>query len=68
MQDKNFFDRVKLKYGIDLDKKQDWSFFIDDKGYFKFNEVCEKCIYKKDCGQSFKSEIQYCKKYIKNKN
>jgi hypothetical protein len=53
---------AKQEYDIDLDMRQNWSFFVNKSGEFELNAVCSKCEYKKECGQSFNAKIEWCKK------
>jgi MoaA/NifB/PqqE/SkfB family radical SAM enzyme len=55
----------KQKYGIILDKKQDWQFFLNNKGEFELHKVCAKCKNRKECGQSCRCLEVICKNQVK---
>ena len=42
-------------------KKQEWAFFLNDRGRITYNELCRRCVH--DCKQSFRATIISCGKY-----
>ena len=42
--------------------KNEWAFFLDERGRKKYNELCRNC--ERVCKQSFRSIIVKCPKYI----
>ncbi len=43
-------------------KKQEYSFFLNDKGRISYNDLCKRC--QRSCKQSFRSTVVECKQYI----
>lgn len=41
--------------------KEEWAFFLNDKGRITYNELCRKC--ECDCKQSFRAVIISCPEY-----
>lgn len=41
--------------------KEEWAFFLSDKGRITYNELCRKC--ERDCKQSFRAVIISCPEY-----
>lgn len=41
--------------------KEEWAFFLNDKGRITYNELCRKC--ERDCKQSFRAVIISCPEY-----
>ena len=41
--------------------KEEWAFFLNDKGRIIYNEMCRKC--ERDCKQSFRAVIISCPEY-----
>ena len=42
-------------------KKQEWAFFLNERGRITYNELCRRCVH--DCKQSFRATIISCGKY-----
>ena len=42
--------------------KEEWAFFLDERGRKKYNELCRKC--ENDCKQSFRCVVVHCPKYL----
>ena len=42
--------------------KNDWAFFLDDRGRRAYNELCRRCEH--DCKQSFRAVIIQCPHYL----
>ncbi len=43
-------------------KKQEYSFFLNDKGRISYNDLCKYC--QRSCKQSFRSTVVECRQYI----
>ncbi len=43
-------------------KKQEYSFFLNDKGRISYNDLCKRC--QRNCKQSFRSMVVECRQYI----
>lgn len=43
-------------------KKQEYSFFLNDKGRISYNDLCKCC--QRSCKQSFRSTVVECRQYI----
>lgn len=41
--------------------KQEWAFFLDERGRKKYNELCRKC--ERNCKQSFRAIVIQCPHY-----
>ena len=41
--------------------KEEWAFFLNDKGRITYNELCRKC--ERDCKQSFRAVTISCPEY-----
>ena len=41
--------------------KLEWSFFLDNDGRRKYNDLCRRCLH--PCKQSFRTEIVACPFY-----
>ena len=41
--------------------KEEWAFFLDDRGRKAYCDTCRRCD--GECKQSFRAEIIYCPKY-----
>lgn len=41
--------------------KLEWSFFLDNDGRRKYNDLCRRCLH--PCKQSFRAEIVACPFY-----
>lgn len=44
-------------------RKQEWSFFLNDRNRITFNELCLKCI--NDCKQSFRVIVVQCPLFVR---
>lgn len=60
--------RHQMKIGGDVNMprmskkdKQEWAFFLNDKGRITYAEQCRKC--ERDCKQSFRATILLCPEY-----
>ena len=42
--------------------KEEWAFFLDERGRKKYNELCRKC--ERSCEQSFRATVIYCPHYL----
>lgn len=42
-------------------RKEEWSFFLNERARVSYNELCRKCRY--SCKQSFRAIIVECPKY-----
>lgn len=42
-------------------RKQEWSFFLNDRGRISYNELCRRCIH--GCKQSFRATVIECPRY-----
>ncbi len=42
-------------------EKEEWNFFLNDRGRISYNELCRKCD--RDCKQSYRAVIVQCPKY-----
>lgn len=42
--------------------KQEWAFFLDERGRKKYNELCRKC--ERSCKQSFRAAVIHCPHYL----
>ena len=42
-------------------EKEEWQFFLNDRGRLQHNEKCTGCSH--ECKQSFRAEIVSCSKY-----
>lgn len=42
-------------------QKEEWSFFLNEKGRRTYNELCRRCA--RDCKQSFRAAVIQCPKY-----
>ena len=42
-------------------QKEEWSFFLNEKGRKTYNELCRRCV--RDCKQSFRAAVIQCPKY-----
>ena len=38
--------------------KEEWAFFLDERGRMKYNELCRKC--ERSCKQSFRAIVIQC--------
>ena len=38
--------------------KEEWAFFLDERGRKKYNELCRKC--ERSCKQSFRADLIAC--------
>lgn len=47
-------------------KKQEYAFFLNDKGRISYNELCKRC--KGDCKQSFRAIVIECKNYLSKRS
>ena len=41
--------------------KEEWAFFLDERGRKKYNELCRKC--ERSCKQSFRATVIHCPHY-----
>ena len=41
--------------------KEEWDYFLNDRGRITYNELCRKCD--RDCKQSFRAVIIQCLEY-----
>ena len=41
--------------------KEEWAFFLDERGRKKYNELCRKC--ERSCKQSFRAIVIQCPHY-----
>ena len=41
--------------------KEEWAFFLDERGRKKYNELCRKC--ERSCKQSFRATVIQCPHY-----
>ncbi len=44
----------------------EWSFFLDENGRRKYNEVCRGCAH--DCKQSFRAVLVACPRYCSKRS
>ena len=42
--------------------KEEWAFFLDERGRKKYNEICRKC--ERSCKQSFRATVIQCPHYL----
>ena len=42
-------------------RKEEWSFFLNDRGRRAYNELCSKCA--SSCKQSHRAAVIECRKY-----
>lgn len=42
-------------------RKQEWAFFLNDRGRISYNELCRHCIH--SCKQSFRAVVVECPHY-----
>ena len=42
--------------------KEEWAFFLDERGRKKYNELCRKC--ERSCKQSFRAVVIQCPHYL----
>ena len=42
--------------------KEEWAFFLDERGRKKYNELCRKC--ERSCKQSFRATVIHCPHYL----
>ena len=42
--------------------KEEWAFFLDERGRKKYNELCRKC--ERSCKQSFCATVIQCPHYL----
>ncbi|RHQ56547.1 hypothetical protein DWY31_04875 [Dorea sp. AF24-7LB] len=42
--------------------KEEWAFFLDERGRKKYNELCRKC--ERSCKQSFRAAVIQCPHYL----
>ena len=57
---------MKIGGGVNMPRmskkdKQEWAFFLNDKGRITYAEQCRKC--ERDCKQSFRATIMLCPEY-----
>lgn len=58
--------QMKIGGGVNMPRmskkdKQEWAFFLNDKGRITYAEQCRKC--ERDCKQSFRATILLCPEY-----
>ena len=46
--------------------KKEMAFFINDKGYIQYNQICNQC--ERECKQSFRAELIACPLYKKKED
>ena len=42
--------------------KEEWTFFLEERGRKKYNELCRKCG--RSCKQSFRTTVIHCPHYL----
>ena len=42
--------------------KEEWAFFLNDRGRKTYNEICRKC--RQDCKQSFRARLVACRRFV----
>lgn len=42
-------------------KKEEWAFFLNDRGRITCNALCRRCVH--DCKQSFRAMVIVCPHY-----
>ena len=42
-------------------RKEEWVFFLNDRGRITYNALCRKCVY--NCKQSFRAAVVVCPHY-----
>ena len=42
-------------------RKEEWAFFLNDRGRITYNTLCRKCVY--NCKQSFRAAVIVCPHY-----
>lgn len=42
--------------------KEEWAFFLNDRGRKTYNEICRKC--RQDCKQSFRVRLVACQRFV----
>ena len=42
-------------------RKEEWVFFLNDRGRITYNALCRKCVY--NCKQSFRAAVIVCPHY-----
>ncbi len=42
-------------------QKEEWSFFLNDRGRMAYNELCRQCS--RACKQSHRAAVLQCRKY-----
>lgn len=47
-------------------RKQEWSFFLNDRNRITYNDFCRKCIH--ECKQSFRATIIECPRYCSKRS
>lgn len=47
-------------------RKQEWSFFLNDRNRITYNEFCRKCVH--DCKQSFRATVIECPRYCSKRS
>lgn len=47
-------------------RKEEWSFFLNDRNRITYNSLCRKCVH--DCKQSFRAAVILCPKYYSKRS
>ena len=47
-------------------RKQEWSFFLNDRNRITYNDLCRKCVH--DCKQSFRATVIDCPHYCSKRS
>lgn len=47
-------------------RKQEWSFFLNDRGRITYNALCRRCIHQ--CKQSFRVTVIECPRYCSKRS
>lgn len=47
-------------------RKQEWSFFLNDRNCITYNALCRKCVH--DCKQSFRATVIECPRYCSKRS
>lgn len=47
-------------------RKQEWAFFLNDRGRISYNELCRRCTH--GCKQSFRAVVVECPHYCSKRS
>ena len=51
---------------ISKKRKQEWSFFLNDRNRIAYNQLCRKCTH--ECKQSFRAVVIECPHYCSKRS